>query len=138
MSGLWEEYDQSYTGITTEGSNFAIEIFHNEVDDHIFASAPITIVDGIVTLYSDGVAFWKVRLGVFPELYVAQDIEDLPAHDSQWYYRWFHSGGPLVYRLRAKRTIPPEHKLWIYFEKRYNAVSANIYAGEMLYMVRHQ
>jgi len=137
MSALWEEYDQTAT-LAATGTKSTQEIFHNEVDDHVFASAPITIVDGIVTIITNGDELFKVRLGIFPELYAVADIEATLAFDSQWYYRWFVARGPLVFRLRSKRTIMPEHKLWVNIEKRQGAASAILHMGESFLMVRHQ
>ncbi len=138
MAGLWEEYS-STASLVSAGATLALEIFHNEVDDHIFASAPITIVDGIVTIGTNILAdLVNVKLGVFPELYIAADVEATPPHDPNWWYRWFVTGGPLVFRLRSKRTIPSEHKLWIRFTKALGSTTVVTVVGMEFFMVRHQ
>ncbi len=138
MAGLWEEYSKTIT-LTTVGSRDSQEVFHNEVDDHIFASAPITIVDGIVTIMSDlGTDMSNIKLGIFPELYTSTDVEGVAAHDSQWWYKWYVQGGPLVFRLRSKRTIRPEHKLWISGTKSLATNTTTVNCGMEFFMVRHQ
>ncbi len=137
MAALWEEYDQtvSLTAVAAESSQ---EIFHNEVDDHIFASAPITIVDGIVTIITDTDDLCRVKLCIAHELMSAADIQALDAHDSLWWYRWSCARGPLVFRIRSKKTIHPEHKLHIYMQKLRGANPTNVHIAEQLLMVRHQ
>ncbi len=137
MSALWEEYDQTVS-LGAVGSESSAEIFHNEVDDHIFASAPITIVDGIVTIITDTDDLCRVKLCIVHELISAADIQAFQAHDSSWWYRWACARGPLVFRLRSKRTIPPEHKLQVYYQKLRGATSTNVHVAEQLLMVRHQ
>ena len=138
MAALWEEYAQS-GNVAAVGSKQQFEIFHNEVDDHVFASAPITIVDGIVTIMSDlSTDMVGVKLGIFHELFTSSDITQLGATDPSWWYRFMIQGGPLVFRLRSKRTIPSEHKLWIDFEKKIATNSTTVNVGMELLMVRHQ
>ncbi len=137
MAGLWEEFDQS-TAITTEGAKITTEIFHNEVDDHVFASAPITIVDGTVTIVTDTDDLFAVKLVVVPELYVAADIEALARHERENWYSWFVARGPVIYRIRSGRTIYPEQKLWVTIRKARGGNSSQIRIGELFFMVRHQ
>ncbi len=138
MAALWEEYTKVIT-LSTVGSEDAQELFHNEVDDHIFASAPITIVDGFVTLICNTITdLFKIKLCIVPEIFVITDVTALQEHDSQWWYRFHVGGGPLVFRTNSKRTIPPEHKLWVYGQKEQGGGSANCLIGMSMLMVRHQ
>ncbi len=137
MAALWEEYSQTGT-VTTVGTVSTQEIFHNEVDDHIFASAPITIVDGIVTYITDTIDMVSIRLGIFHELMTSTDVGNVPAHDTSWWYRFMAAEGPLVLRLRSKRTIPPEWKLWVHMTKLRGTASSIVNVSEEFLMVRHQ
>ncbi len=137
MSALWEEYTQTAT-LSTVSSVTQQEIFHNEVDDHVFASAPITIVDGIITIITDTDDLMLVRLGIFHEIFTGGDLANVEPHHTQWWYKWHCARGPLVFRLRSKRTINPEHKLWVFFKKQQGANSTILHIGEELLMVRHQ
>ncbi len=137
MAALWEEYSWTF-GLTTVNSQASAEIFHNEVDDHIFASAPITIVDGIVTIAADVHALTAIKLGVFPELYNSADVEATLPHTSEWWYRWHATKGTLVFRLRSKRTIYPEQKLWWMAQKKQDVSLQDVYVGANFLMVRHQ
>ncbi len=137
MAGLWETYP-FLASLSTAGTKSSTELFHNEVDDHIFASAPITIVDGIATLYSDGTNLFRTKLVIAHESFASGDVEALGRHEPQNWYSWYIVGGPLVFRLRSKRTIPPEHKLWVTTEKVGGGVAENVRGGCELFMVRHQ
>lgn len=137
MSALWEESSKS-TSLTSIGTKDSDELFHNEVDDHVFASAPITIVDGIITLIADTTNLFRVKLVVCHESFVASDVQALGSHEWQNWYRFNIGSGPLVFRLRSKRTILPEHKLWWTVEKMQGADTTNCHMGLQMLMVRHQ
>ncbi len=137
MAALWEHFYFTHQ-IGAVGNTAGNEIFHNEVDDHIFASAPITMVDGICTLYHTGVGFSRVWLTIAHELLTAAEVQAMQLHDSSHWYKWYIAQGPLVFRLRSKRTIPPEHKLWVSVQKLYSASVEDIQVGIDLLMVRHQ
>ncbi len=137
MSALWEEYATTST-LSTGGTDDAQELFHNEVDDHVFASAPITIVDGIATVVCSTTNLVRVKLVVAHESFVAADIDALGRHEPQNWYAWMCAAGPLVWRLRSKRTILPEHKLWVHLKKVAEGDSTVINCGFEFLMVRHQ
>jgi len=137
MAALWESYAKT-SGLSTVLSTFAVEVFHNEVDDHIFASAPITVVDGIVTCTTDGEDLFRVALVIAHESLVAADVQIVDPHEPLMWYRWHVSKGPLVFRLRSKRTIPVEHKLWVQWLKHIGGNTQNCHVGMNLLMVRHQ
>ncbi len=137
MSALWEDYTTTF-GLTAVSAAGSSELFHNEVDDHIFASAPITVVDGIATFIGDTDDLCRIKLVVAHESFVAADIEALGSHEDQNWYRWFVARGPLVYRIRSKRTIPPEHKLWATAIKSQGANPTDVHMGLSLLLVRHQ
>ncbi len=137
MSALWEEYDQTSTLVAVGTVNTQL-IFHNQVTDNIFQSAPITIVDGIVTIITDTDDLCRVRLAIAHESMSNTQIEAMGAHESLWYYRWGCARGPLVFRLRSKKTIHPEFKLHIFMQKLQGTNSTRIHAAESFLMVNHQ
>ncbi len=136
MAAQWESYTDTF-GLTTVGTGDAEEIFHNEVDDHIFASAPITIVDGIVTLTGSINELAIVDMLICHESMTEANVEAVQRHEPLIWYRWHVALGPLVFRLRSKRTIPPEHKLWMRCYKEQGANAMDVHAGINLLMVRH-
>ncbi len=118
MPVIWERYDKNLT-VATQNSSTAFELFHNEVDDHYFQNAPITIVDGILTVITDTDDLVVVRLIIMHEIVINTDIGiDSPnPGERSVYYEWFAARGPLVFRLRSKKTIQPQEKLWIVLGK---------------------
>ncbi len=137
MAALWEEYSWTHS-LSTVASVTATELFHNEVDDHIFASAPITIVDGVVTMFTNGDDLFLTSLVVCNEQLVSAEVSAIPRHSPEVYYSMYNIGGPLVFRLRSKKTIPPEHKLWVRSIKAQGADAEDSRGGVQLLMVRHQ
>ncbi len=111
---IWERYDGE-GGVTAVGNHINTEVFHNEEDTDNFQNADVIIVDGILTVITDTDDLVGIRTLVCPELLTTVDLtEDNPGpHDRMVYYSWFAGRGPLVFRLRSKKTIPPEHKLWM-------------------------
>ncbi len=111
---IWERYSGGVQFIT-QGSHYNEQVFHNQEDTDNFQSADVIIVDGILTVNTDSDDLMGIRLLVVPELLVDGDLtEDAPApHDRMVYYSWYAARGPLVFRLRSKKTIPPENKLWV-------------------------
>ncbi len=111
---IWERYDGEDT-LVNVGDHGNSLIFHNEEDTDNFQSADVVIVDGIMTVVTDTDDLIGVRMLILPEVMTTADFnEDTPApHDRGVYYSWYVGRGPLVFRLRAKRTIYAEHKLWL-------------------------
>ncbi len=114
MAVIWERYSKTANHVS-EGTSTSFELFHNEVDDHYFQNAPITIVDGIVTVITNTDNLVIVRLAIHHEFVVAADLGVLSPDpgDRTIYYEWFAARGPLVFRLRSKRTMQPQQKLWL-------------------------
>ncbi len=137
MAGLWEEYSAS-AALSTEGTTAAEELFHNEVDDHLFASAPITIVDAIATLFVIGTDLWQVSFAVVNEDMSSAQVQLLQRHERPMWYSFYAIGGPLVFRMKSKKTIYPEEKLWVRWRKAEGSASETARMGIQLFMVRHQ
>ncbi len=111
---VWERYDRSEV-LTAQGGHVNREIFHNLQADENFESSDVVIVDGIVTFITDTDDLCGARLLVVPEEILDGTLtEDVPQpHNDMVYYSWFVARGPMVFRLRSKKTVPPEHKLWM-------------------------
>ncbi len=111
---IWERYDLSNSH-TTNGAHRNHEIFHNQEDTDNFQNADVVLVDGIVTLHTNGDDLLGARFIVAYEGLVDADLtEDSPTPDSGMiWYTFFFCRGPLVFRMKSKKTIPPQHKLWL-------------------------
>lgn len=137
MAGLWEQYP--FTGVlSTEGTTVQVELFHNEVDDHIFASAPITIVDGICTINTDNDNLFSVWFIVVNEEMASADVAAISRHERAVWYVFYAVRGPLVFRMKSKKTIFPEEKLWVRIQKDGGNTSSELRGGIQMFMVRHQ
>ncbi len=140
MPGRWERFSHSET-LTTAGSHGNFEIFSNQPDPAAGGDAllqrEVVIVDGIVTVQCDTDMMSGVRLVVAHELIVDGDLSDtVPTEeDDMIYYSWFVSRGPMVFRLRSKKTIHPNEKLWLTIWKELGATSTIIRVAGRLFMV---
>ncbi len=135
---VWEQYEQSFA-ITTLGSHSDRELFHNIEDTDNFQNAPVTVVDGIVTVDCPNDSFWSVRLLVTPQEMDAGDLSPTAQGRTSplIYYHWYCSRGPLIFRLRSKRTIPIRHKLWMQGVKVFgdNATQEFMNVGLQIFLV---
>ncbi len=137
---VWERYDGEYAGVGAEGSHNNRELFHNVQADENFEASDVVIVDGILTLITDTDDLFGVRLLVVPEeILTATLTEDTPQpHNDMVYYSWYAARGPMVFRLRSKRTVPPEHKLWLQAWKAKGTTTSVIRWGiHLLFVVKH-
>ena len=97
-------------------------------------------VDGIVTVTCDTVNLMGVRLLVLPETMVSGDFDEntIAPHDQAVWYSWFAAAGPLVFRLRSKKTIPSNYKLWLQIWKEGGGTATVCRVGLMLlWVVKH-
>jgi len=132
---LWERYQGEQT-LVTLGSHHNRELLYNEEDTDNFQQADLVVVDGIVTLHTDTDDLVGARLlvlhdsiltGVFNE-------NDPSPDDPQVYYNFFIARGPLPFRLRSKKTIPPSHKLWLQLWKAAGTTSTVVRFGVQVYL----
>ncbi len=132
---IWERYSFAGT-LSTEQSFANTELFHNEEDTDNFQNADVVIVDGIVTVITDSDDLCGVRLLIAHELLLTASLVygNPGPSDVMNYYQWFVGRGPLVFRLRAKRTIPPQFKLWAQIFKEKGTTSTAIRGGLLAYM----
>lgn len=132
---LWERYDQTST-LTTVGSHFNTEILYNSEDTDNFQNADLVLVDGIVTIITDTDDLCGVRFVLLPDVVASGSISmDDPDPDSrQVWYSFFCARGPLVFRLKSKKTLFPQHKLWMTVWKARGTASTVINTGEQFLM----
>ncbi len=136
---VWERYDGT-SSLTTIGAHNSTEIFFNQQADENFEASDVVGVDGILTVISDTDDLCGVRLVVASDLLVQADItEDSPKpHDRMIWYSWFIARGPMVFRLRSKKTVPPQFKLWVNVWKARGSNATNIHWGlHVLWVVKH-
>ncbi len=132
---IWERYDRGNT-LVAAGFHVNDSVLLNEEDTDNFQNADIVIVDGIVTVVTDTDDLVGVRLMVIHNSLASADInEDAPKpHEPQVYYSWYCARGPLVFRLRSKKTIPPGHRLWLQTWKAQGGNSTVCRVGLHLFM----
>ncbi len=136
---VWERYDTA-TVLSAIGDHANVELFHNFQADENFEASDVVIVDGIATIITNTDDLCAVRLLVVPEeILTASLTEDVPQpHNQMVYYSWFCARGPMVFRLRSKRTVPPEHKLWVQLWKSRGTTSTTVNFGvHLLFVVKH-
>ncbi len=98
-----------------------------------------TIVDGIMTMITDNEDLWIVRLLHMPEIVGVADVDaaNPDFNDRMNYYFWYAARGPVVFRLRAKRTLQDEETLRLQVFKRTGSVSATLNVGYQIAYVLH-
>ncbi len=136
MAGLWTPFVSSASLMTT-GSQTANEIFHNEVADDPFQSAPVTMVDSICTIITDSDDLWSVGFAVANEDLNSGQIQAMERWERGIWYEFYAARGPLVFRMKSKKTIFPEEKLWVYFEKETGSAVQLCHVGLQTLMVYH-
>lgn len=136
---VWERYHGGDT-LVAEETHINTELFANAQADENFEASDVVGVDGILTVLTDTDDLCGVRLLVVPEeMLTATMDENVPQpHNRMIWYSWFASRGPMVFRLRSKKTIPPEHKLWIQTWKASGTTSTVLrYGLHVLWVVKH-
>ncbi len=136
---VWERYNGGST-VVAVGDHVNTEVFHNFQADENFEASDVVGVDGILTVITDTDDMCGIRLLVEPEgVLTAALNEDQPQpHSREVWYSFFAARGPMVFRLRSKKTVPPEHKLWIQVWKAQSATSTAIRWGlHVLWVVKH-
>ncbi len=140
MPGRWERFSDAQN-LTTAGSHTNLELFSNQPDPaaggDVLFERDVVIVDGIVTIHTDTDDLCGVRLVVAHEIIASGDISDtVPAeHDDMLYYSWFVARGPMIFRLRSKKTIHPNEKLWLTSWKENGSTATTIRTGMRLFVV---
>ncbi len=136
---VWERYSTNQT-LAALGSHVNVEIFHNTEDTDNFQEADVVGVDGIVTVITNTTDLIGVRLLVLNELITSGMFgENDPApHEAAVWYSWFAANGPLVFRMRSKKTIPSKHKLWLELWKEQGTASTVVNVGlQVLWVMKH-
>ncbi len=129
---IWEKYSGSAT-LSTQFTNLTTEVLHNEEDTDNFQNADLVFVDGILTLNTNGDDLFLVRLILAHELMSSADAANVNFDDNGNWYQFFASRGPLVFRLRSKKTLHPQHKLWMSIIKENGNTSETLRWGLMIF-----
>lgn len=134
----WLRFDHTAT-LLTVGDHNNLELLHNDLPSfEEWQSGDLVIVDGIVTVAVDTLgSLIGVRLLVASEHLGTADLdEDNPQpFDPMVYYSWYVAGGPVVFRLRSKKTVHPEEKLWLQTWKAQGVTSPIVLVGLHLLVV---
>ncbi len=136
---VWERYDGN-SQITTVGDHANVEVFHNDQGDENFEFADVVGVDGILTVITDTDDLCGVRMIVASNLVTTGDLnENSPApHERGIWYSFYVGRGPLVFRMRSKKTVAPDHKLWINIWKAQgNSLTSVRWGLHVLWVVKH-
>ncbi len=132
---IWERYQNQGT-VVAEGNHVNILTLNNEEDTDNFQNADLVFVDGILTVLTDTDDLVGVRLLVLHDSILTATItEDDPTPDDRavW-YTFFCGRGPLVFRLRSKKTLPSRHNLWLQYWKASGSTSTIVRTGVMVLM----
>lgn len=131
---IWERFSTENT-LSTAATHTNNLLLHNQEDTDNFQNADIVLVDGILTVITDTDDLCGVRLILMHEL-IEDDAnldEGNPQPDSrQVWYTFFCARGPLVFRLRSKKTLWPQHKLYLQAWKEKGGTSTTIRCGILL------
>lgn len=134
---IWERYQPAFNTVTNVGDHESIPVLHNEIGgSDNFQVADLVVVDGIITVMCDTNDLCGVRMLILDENIATADIneDDPEPHHPSVYYSWFCAAGPLVFRLRSKKTLPPEHKLWFQIWKANGVLLTSVKVGVHLYI----
>ncbi len=124
--------------LAASGDHLNTEVIHNDAPVDVWEAHSLTIVDLSLTVITDTDDVCGVRL-LCPvsELLLSGDLtENNPKpEDPMVWYSWYAARGPLVFRVRTKRTIGPEFSLWVQTWKAQGATSTIIRWG-MNYLIQ--
>ncbi len=135
---VWERYQKSNT-LSTAATHVTDELFHNQAaSGQNFQSVDVVCVDGIVSVVTDTDDLVGIRLLVVDENLTVVDEDDPEPHLRSVYYSWFTARGPAFFRLLSKKTVPPEHKMYLQTWKALGSSSTVINVGlHLLWVVKH-
>ncbi len=134
----WTRHSHAATLSTEDATNNKELIHNNPTTAEPWTASRLVIVDGFVTLISDTDNLCGCRLLVVPEDIVDGDIDATNPEDPDpsIYYSFFFGRGPMVFRLRSKKTIGPNDKLWVSLWKESGTDSTIARAGLRLYVAQ--
>ncbi len=136
---VWERYSGQNT-LVAGGEHINTNVFSNTQSDENFESSDVVAVDGILTVQTDTDDLCGVRLLVLDGTISSGSItESDPApHERGVWYSFFAARGPMVFRLRSKKTVPPAFNLWLETWKEQGSTSTKVNWGfHVLWVVKH-
>jgi len=136
---VWERYVND-ASLSAVGAHSNSMVFENNEDTDNFQNADVVAVDGILTVHTDTDDLMGVRLLVVPTGLVDADLtEDYPRpDDAMMWYSFFAARGPTIFRLKSKKTIPPDYALWIQQWKASGTTATTTRIGlHVLWVLKH-
>ncbi len=124
----WIEGSQTHSLSAVGSVDTALELFQNDDDPALDR----TVVDGYVTIITDTDDLCQVALyGPAPNFAVASDFTfNIPNRNEPIFWYNFNCGrGPMVFRIRSKRTFGPEEEMWMMGKKLRGTAVTNVHVA---------
>ncbi len=123
----WKDFDVSFNITTEQTLGTAVNVYSQSQ-----AIGDRTVVDGYVTIITDTDNLCQVRMWApAPGFTAAGDFSfasPVRREAINWY--WFNCGrGPMVFRLRSKRTFAQSQEWWMACAKLRGADATNVEVG---------
>ncbi len=121
----WIQGSQTHSVAAVGGVDTAVMIFQNQADPGLDR----TVVDGYVTIITDTDDLCQVRLyGPVPNFANSSDFTfNIPDRREQiFWYNFNCARGPMVFRVRSKRTLSPEQEIWMMGAKLQGTSTTNV------------
>lgn len=134
---IWERYDGTFS-LTAVGDDSSTIVLQNQEDTDNFQNADLVVVDAILTLITDtdDLVGFRTLIRDIGGPSVSED-DPIPSHPDVW-YEWFTARGPVIHRIRSKRTIPPFRQLQVQAWKARGANATNVHWGlRVLVQLKH-
>ncbi len=125
MSSEWIDFNLGFS-VAGEGAFDAAQLVFTNNEQ---PARPRTVVDGYLTVITDTDNLCQVRMyGPCQSFAASGDFSlNVPARAEEinW-YRLNCGRGPMVFRIRSKRTFEPEEELWVAGVKWRGTTSTNV------------
>ncbi len=130
---LWTEYSTT-DSISAVGAEVLTELYQNAVTDEKDQGGDVVIVDGLICIHSNTDDLMGVRLIVAHGGLVSADLDlsSLLRREDLIFYNWHTARGPSYFRLRSKKAIAPQYKLWSHTYKLRGTSATQINVGYQL------
>lgn len=132
----WERYTFFQTVTAVGDHQNQVQEVNADLPDQ--RNADLVAVDGILTVLTNTDNLVGLRLLILDDTIATANItEDNPGpHESSVWYNFFAGRGPMVFRMRSKKTLPPNHNLWIQVWKASGTDATAVHVGFQILWVR--